>query len=288
MLWPKYLLFQPGWVMGKRIVVAIFLAFMASSCDRKASGQTVAIVNNEEITAAELNAELASANISANAATKDARNAALQRLINRRLLEQQARSDGLDKSPEFLNQQRRMTEELLINMLVSRQLNTAQLPTPAQISQYETSHPNIFSKREIWTLQQLIFPLPKDPALKTKLSAANTLDEVAQALTAAGLQYTKATRQVDSAIFPPNAFVQIAGLKEGEPFLAPGPDKEVASVIVARQPAPLPEDKARQIALNGLRRDQVSKFVGDRVKSLQGSAKIQYQPGFGPPAKPAS
>ena len=271
--------------MGQRIVLAIVLAFIVSSCERKAEGQTVAVVNNEEITAADLNAELASQNISGAAATKEARNEALQRLIYRRLLEQQARSDGLDKSPEFLNQQRRMTENLLINMLVSRQVNTAQVPTPAQISQYEASHPGMFAKREIWTLQQIIYPLPKDPALKAKISAANTLDEVAQALTAAGVQFTRASRQIDSAVIPPDNYAQIVALKPGEPFIANGPDKAAASAISARQPAPLPEDKARQVALNGIRREQVNKFISDRVKSLQSKAKIQYQPGFGPPAK---
>jgi EpsD family peptidyl-prolyl cis-trans isomerase len=274
--------------MGQRIVLAIVLAFVLSSCQRKAEGQTVAIVNNEEITAADLNAELASENLPASSATKEARAAALQLLVNRRLLEQQARSEGLDKSPQFLNQQRRMTEELLINMLVSRQVNTSQVPTPDQINQFESSHPGVFSKREIWTLQQVIFPLPKSAALKAKLTAANTLDEVTQALTAAGVQFTRATKQVDSAMFPPAIYAQVAALKQGEPFIADGPDKAVASVISARQAAPLPEDKARQIALEGIRRDQVSKFIDDRVKSLKASAKIEYQPGFGPPAKSAS
>jgi EpsD family peptidyl-prolyl cis-trans isomerase len=271
--------------MGQRIVLAIVLAVAISSCQRKPEGQTVAVVNNDEITAADLNAELASQNLSATGATKEARNEALQRLINRRLLEQQARSDGLDKSPEFLNQQRRQTENLLINMFVSKHVNTAQVPTAADISQFEASHPQMFGKREIWTLQQIIYPLQKNAALNAKITAANTLDEVAQALTAAGVQFTRASRQVDTAMFPLNIYSQIAALKPGEPFNATGPDKAVSSVISARQAAPLPEDKARQLALNGIRREQVDKFVNDRVKSLQSSAKIQYQPGFGPPAK---
>lgn len=273
--------------MGQRILLAIVLAFVVSSCERKAEGQTVAVVNNEEITAADLNAELASENLPASSATKEARAAALQLLVNRRLLEQQAHSEGLDKSPEFLNRQRRMNEELLINMLVSRQVNTAQVPTPDQISQYEASHPGIFAKREIWTLQQIVYPLPKSDALKAKLGAAMTLDEVSQILSGAGIQFTKGTKQVDTAMFPPNIYTQVNGLKPGEPFIANGPDKAVASVISARQAAVLPDDKARQVALEGIRRDQVSKFIDDRVKSLKASAKIQYQPGFGPPAKSA-
>jgi EpsD family peptidyl-prolyl cis-trans isomerase len=274
--------------MSQRIVLAMVIALIASSCDRKPGGQTVAVVNNDEITAADLNAELASENVAPGTATKDARNQALQRIIDRRLLEQQARKDGLDKTPDFLNQERRLTENLLIQMLVQKQVNTAQVPTPAQISQFEAAHPGAFANREIWTLNQIIYPLPKDPGLKAKLNATETLDQVAQVLTAAGVQFTRATRQIDSALIPANNYTQIMGLKPGEPFIADGTDKSVASVITARQPAPLPEDKARQLALNGLRREQVDKFVSDRVKGLTANAKIQYQPGFGPPPKSAT
>ena len=34
-----------------------------------------------------------------------------------------------------------------------------------------------------------------------------------------------------------------------------------------------------------MRKDQVTKIVQDRVKELRAKAKIQYQPGFEPPAK---
>lgn len=276
--------FSTGHIMHKRIVAAAFIALAVASCQKKASGQTVAVVNNEEITASELNAELASAKVPASAATAEIRNEALQRLINRRLLDQQAKSDGLDKSPEFVSQERNLTENLLINMLISKQVNTSQVPTAAQISQYEADHPGVFAKREIWTLDQLVYPYRKDAVLDAKINSATSLDQIAQALTAEGIQFTRGTRQIDSALFPPNIYAKIMTLKAGEPFVANSPDKAVASVITARQAAPLPEDKARTIALNGMRREQIDKFINDRVKSLQSTAKIQYQPGFGPPA----
>ena len=39
--------------MGQRIVLAIVLAVIVSACEKKPGGQTVAVVNNEEITAAD-------------------------------------------------------------------------------------------------------------------------------------------------------------------------------------------------------------------------------------------
>lgn len=269
--------------MHQRIVLAIGFAFLASACQKKAEGQTIAVVNNEEITASDLNAELTSENTPRTGTTQEMRAQALQKLVDRRLIAQEAKSEGLDRSPEFLNQQRRATEDLLINMLVSRKVNTAQVPSPDQISQYEASRPEIFSNRETWTLQQIVYPLTKDQALVSKLNAAKSLDEVAQALTAAGIQFTRETKKVDTAIFPHPIYAQIAALKPGEPFIAPGPGKAVANVIAAREPNPLTPDQARQVALNAMKRDQLQKFLEERLKNLKATAKIQYQPGFAPP-----
>jgi peptidyl-prolyl cis-trans isomerase C len=269
--------------MGQRIVLAIVLAVIVSSCEKKATGQAVAVVNNEEITASELNGELASEHLPVTDTPRDSRAQALQRLIDRHLIAQQARAQGIDKSPEFLNQLRRTTDDLLINMLIARQAGSAHLPSPDEISRYEASRPEMFANREIWTLQQIIYPLPKNSALSAKLAAAKTLDEVAQILTSSGVQFTRGSKQIDSAIFPHAIYAQLAGLKEGEPFIAPGPDKAIASVITARQPAPIAGDQARKVALQVMRREQIAQMVQQRVKSLKATAKIEYQTGFAPP-----
>jgi EpsD family peptidyl-prolyl cis-trans isomerase len=182
-----------------------------------------------------------------------------------------------------LNQQRRANEELLIKMLIGRQVNTSQVPTAEEISQFENEHPGMFAKRETWTLQQLIFPLQKDAALAAKLKAADTLEAVTQALTAAGVQFTTGTKKLDTAILPANIYTQLSNLKAGEPFIVPGADREVASVITAREANPLPADQARVVALNGMKSQQIQKVVEDRVKSLKAKAKISYQPGYAPP-----
>ncbi len=271
--------------MRQRIIFALIIALAATSCQKKASGQTVAVVNNEEITAAELNSELTSDSNLAGVDTKQARQAALQKLVDRTLLVQQAKSDGLDKSPEYVNQLRRTTDDLLINMLVSRRLNSTQVPSPDEISRFEASRPEMFAGREIWTLTQIIYPLPKNPAINAKLAAAKTLDDVAQVLTSNGIQFTRDTKKFDTAIFPHEIYAQIARLPAGEPFIAPGPEKAVANVISAREPNPTPADQARALALNAMRRDQVNKVLGDRLKGVRASAKIEYQPGFAPNAK---
>jgi EpsD family peptidyl-prolyl cis-trans isomerase len=269
--------------MRKRIVFTLVVALAATACQKKPTGQSVAVVNGEEITASELNDALTNDNTLAGLDPKQARTAELQKLVDRKLIIQQAKENGLDKSPEFINQQRRGTEDLLINLLISRQANSQQLPSAAEIAKFEADRPGMFANREKWTLDQLNYSLPKDPSVTAKIAAAKSLDEVAQALTAAGIQYTKSTKQFDSAMLPPAIYAQLGKLQPGEPFVAPGPDRAVASVITAREPAPFTPDQARQVALAQIKRDQINKLLGQRIKDLKAKAKIEYQPGFAPP-----
>lgn len=271
--------------MQQRIIITALCALAVAGCQKQASGQTVAVVNSQEITASELNAALTSDPAIQGASANQARQLELQKLIDRTLLVQQAKSDGLDKSPEYLNRLRAATDDLLINMLVSRKVNTSQIPSASEISGYETSHPQMFANREIWTLSQIIYPLPKSQAIIAKLAATKSLDEFAQVLTSNGIQFSRNTKKVDTAVFPNDLYAQVVHIPAGMPFIATGPSNAVANVTIARTPNPTPADQAQGLAVNAMRNEQVGKVIQDRVKTLRSSAKIQYQPGFAPPAK---
>ena len=273
--------------MRSKIVLAVCLALMASACNKKAEGQTVAVVNGEEITAAELNAELANAKLPEGVDKTQARARILQTMVDRRLLSQQAKKDGLDKSPEFLNRQRKMTEELLINMFASRQIDTTQLPSNSEIEKFEASHPWIFDKREIWGLDQVRFAMPADSAVRKKLTDSKSLDDVTAALTAANITFNRQKNRLDTAVIPQNIYGQLSTVGS-EPFIIPVGNQAVASVIVSREPAALTGDKARPVAVSAMRREQTGNLVQNRLKAAREAAKIEYKEGFAPPAsKPA-
>ena len=269
--------------MRSRIILALSLAIVVSGCDKKAEGQTVAIVNGEEITAAELNAELDNAKIPPGLEKDQARNRVLQQMIDRRLLAQQAKKDGLDKSPEFLNRQRRMNEDLLINMFASRQIDTTKLPSDPEIQRYEASRPEMFANREQWSLDQLRFTMPTDEKVKAKLEAAKSLDEVAKALGEAGISFNRQKNRLDTAVIPHDLYGRLLTVSPGEPFIIPVGNLAIASVVTSREPAAITGDQARPVA--AMRRAQAAKLMQDRLKSLRQTAKIDYKSGFAPQAK---
>ena len=64
--------------MRQRIIFALVVALAAAGCQKKATGQSVAVVNGEEITSGELNDAMSNDQTLAGASTKDARVAELQ------------------------------------------------------------------------------------------------------------------------------------------------------------------------------------------------------------------
>lgn len=261
------------------------MALALSACNKKAEGQTVAIVNGEEITAAELNAELASTNTPAGADKNATRSRVLQAMIDRRLLAQQAEKDGIDKTPEFLNRQRKLNEDLLISMLAARQIDTAQLPSDQEIQKFEASRPQMFANREQWNLEQLRFQMPTDPAVKEKLKESKTLDDVAKALTDAGITFVRQKNRLDTGIIPQNLYGQLATAAGKEPFIIPVGNLAVASVVASREPAPITGEQAKPIAVAAMRREQAAKLMQNRLKTVRQSAKIEYKEGFAPTTK---
>lgn len=274
-----------GLSVRSTILFGIGLALAVSACDKKAEGQTVAIVNGEEITAAELNAELAGAGNQAGSDKDATRSRILQAMIDRRLLAQQARADGVDKSPEFLNRQRKMTEDLLISMLAARQIDTAQLPSDQEIQRFEASRPQMFANREHWNLDQLRFQMPTDPAVKAKLAEAKTLEAVAQVLTEAGVNFVRQKNRLDTALIPQNLYGQLATAAGNEPFIIPVGNLAVASMVVSREPAPVTGEQAKPMAVAAMRREQAATLMQNRLKTVRQTAKIEYKEGFAPPSK---
>jgi peptidyl-prolyl cis-trans isomerase C len=274
-----------GLRVRSKLVLAVGLALLASACNKKAEGQTVAVVNGEEITAAELNAELGSAKIPEGADKNQVRARLLQTMIDRRLLAQQAKTDGLDKTPEYLNRQRNMTEDVHISMLAARQIDTAQLPANSEIERFQTSHPWMFAQREQWNLEQLRFALPANAAVKAKLDQAKSLEELSKALTDSGITFNRQKNRLDTAVIPQSIYGQLATLRAGEPFIIPVGGQAVASVIVSREPTPLIGEQAKPIAVAAMRREQAAKLMQNRLSALRQTAKIEYKEGYAPPKK---
>ncbi|VXC85219.1 SurA N-terminal domain-containing protein [Sphingomonas sp. 8AM] len=260
------------------------LSLVTAACDRKPTGQSVAVVNGEEISAGELNGELQMANVPPSADQKLARQQLLQGLIDRRLLAQAARKNGVDKSPEFLSRQRRLTDELLIAMNAERQAGSQKLPDQAAVDAFIAQNPYQFGQRQILALQQIAIDAPSDPKALAPLADAHSLDAVAAVLTRLKIPFTRTSGRLDTASVPPEALQRIFALPATEPFVLPANGKLYANIIAGREPVQMSQDDMRKAAMAALRQQGTRNGLASDVKQLRSTAKIEYQPGYAPVA----
>lgn len=264
----------------------IAISWMITGCEKKPTGQVVAVVNGEEITLQELNSELAELKVPENADKKTARRAVLQQIVNRRLLAQQAKEDGVDRDPNYVSAERRMKEQLLVSMYAKKAMDTVSVPDTAAVNKFMAQNPTLFGGRTLYKLDQIQFDMPADPTSLKQLESAHTMDAVADTLTKMGVKFTRGSGSFDSGRIPPQMLKQILALKPGEPFVVPAgePGKGLVNVITGSSPIAIPADQARAMAAQAYRNQALGKLGEQRLSEAKGKAKIEYQPGYEPPA----
>ncbi|MGX7953594.1 hypothetical protein ACWPM1_13660 [Tsuneonella sp. HG249] len=271
---------------GLLLAGAAILAGLAA-CDRAPEGQVVAVVNGEEITTDELNGELPP---QANSAEGDkaTRNAALDRVVERLLLAEAAREQGVDSSPEYILREKKLRETLLVQMLNEKLAREIKDPSAQDIDKMIAGNPQAFSGRTVYALDQLVFQAPKRPGIIEALEPTKTMDEVAAVLNRAGIKFQRGSTTVDSVTLTPQMFAQFQRIGTSEPMImAAGPSVTVAK-IVAERAVPITGNAARPLAGTGYRREETQKRLRELLKSARGEAEITYQSGYGAPSAGAS
>lgn len=272
------------------VVSAAVAALSLASCHGGKSkeldkGQVVATVDGDEITIFELNAELQGVQVPAGADRKALEQAALQRVIERKILAKIARDRGLDKNPAFLLQERRAGELILAGMLRDQLASRVAQPTDTDIQQFIAAHPELFAQRKTFSVDQVIFPAPANPAKLREFGPLKTLDQVVQKLTADGTKFQRGSGKIDTLAMPPEAAKKIAALPAGEVFILPSREGVAANVVTQVNVEPLTGDQARTTAINAIRAERFAKAADSQLGEIVKKAKadVKYQAGYAPP-----
>ncbi len=274
--------------MYRTTSIAIVLASLTlAGCGKEATGQVAAVVNGEEITLQEINAELGNTPIPEGVDKKVVQQAALQKIVERRLLAQAAREDGLDKTPDYLLRERQLRDALLVQLMGQRAERALKVPDQQEIDKFIGDNPLMFAERKILTIDRIQFALPAKVDQLKALENDHSMDAVAARLQQMGIQFRRDTPQVDAASLGQQRMAQIRALPAGEPFVVPENGVVTVGVIVSERPEPVSASDARPLAVQALRKQKLTETVQQRLKQGRAAAKIDYQEGFAPAADKA-
>jgi EpsD family peptidyl-prolyl cis-trans isomerase len=275
------------------VVLAVGTSLTLSGCDKikgliggKPSGQVIATVNGQEITALELRAEMGNFASRDPKIMKQAQQQALQQIIMRDLLVQKAKEQKLDKSTDYTLQVRRGEENLLAQLYERKLASTVTAPTRQEAVAYVDAHPDQFAGRRILTLDQVIAPPSKiDPQ---RFAPLKTLEEVKALFESQGVPFQENSAELDTLSANPNVVQQITKLPPGEVFVIPQRGVFVFNRISGTRSVPFKGDLATNYALNALRQQRAQTSVGTQLQAMRkaADAKIVYSAGYKPPTPP--
>lgn len=289
------------------LALASVAALTLTACgDSKSTpeGQVVATVAGKDVTIHELNAEISQIPGRNGAPRKLVEQVALQRLIERKMLVEEAKKRALDKNPQFLLIRQRADESLLVQALQAEVQGKVPATTREAAQKFVAENPQIFADRRIFSLDQIAFLRP-DNLDQLPLKQANTMTDVERVLTDANIDYRRAPQQLDSVALAPQLTDQIVKLMNRptpDPFLyidqPPGAPAPVVfiNMVTGSKTQPFTGERAIAFAQQVLQRQEVQKRLAETLKKWQEEykTKIQYAKGFDPAevakaaAKPAA
>lgn len=280
--------------MIKSRLIAFTLPLLLVACgdkDKEApTGQVVAKVAGQDVTVGELNAELADARVPASVPREEVERAAVQGIVERKLLAHEARERGLDKNPSYLLQQRRAEELLLVSLLRDQIASTVAKPSRADAEKFIAAHPTMFAQRKLLSLDQIQFARPAESSLFEALKPAKTLDDVERILSDRGVEYRRMPGALDTVSADPGLVEHILKLPEGEIFVVPQNNLILANRITAIKAQPLGGEEAINIATSMVRTQRLNEKLQAELKTIQAKGKdlVTYQERYKPkpPAAP--
>ncbi len=270
-----------------RLALLIIGLLGLQACGAEPAGQVIAVVNGEEITQVELNAEITALSVPPTGDKEEIRRQILQQLVDRRLMAQVAKEEGFDRDPEFINLERKMREELLVRMYGQKVAETVGIPDPAAVKRFLAENPGKFSQRVTYDVDQVVFDFPSDQKVLKALEADKSLAEVERTLARFKVRYSRGTNKLDSASVPVAALKQIQSLPSGEPFVIPTQGRITVSVITGSRPVPTTEQDAAPLAAQEIRAENLTKVLQTRLDDAKSKADVTYQDGFAPKDAPS-
>jgi EpsD family peptidyl-prolyl cis-trans isomerase len=249
-------------------------------------GQVIASVNGEDITVYELSAELQDVSLPSGEARKRIEQAALQKIIDRKILADIARERKLDKTPQYLLQSRRADDLLLAGLLQSDAANKTPEPSSEDVEKFIADHPEMFGQRKLIILDQIQFPIPSDRKELLKYQPLKTLDEIEQKLTENNIDYRRAPTSIDTVQLPAQMTKSILALPPEEVFVVPGNGGLTANRITAVKSVPFIGRDALRAGREMLRKQRIDEKARTDLEPLikEAKARISYQSGYAPPA----
>jgi EpsD family peptidyl-prolyl cis-trans isomerase len=257
---------------------------------KKPSTQIVAKVDSEEISVHQLNSVLSKSSGLTRENVGQAKWEVLGKLIEQQLAVNKALERRLDRKPEVLMAIENARREILARAYLQELAAAQTKPTTEEIRTYYDAHPELFSARRIYRLQELTLQKNDElmPALRDKVASSKSMEDIAAWLKSRNIPFkagggVRAAEQLPMEVLP-----KVHAMKDGQISLIASTEGAVVIRVAGSESQPVDEAKSAPRIQAFLSNQRSSEAIQREMKALKEKAKIEYLGEFagGVPPKP--
>ncbi len=270
---------------SKIYLPVLFGAMVAiTGCDKKqntssqANAKVIAQVNGTKLTEDQVQTALQRIpNLDKNR-TKEASLQIARSLVEQELLAQKAEQEKLPDDPKVKDMLEAARKQVLAQAYMEKKLGPPALPTPGEITAYYNQHPELFSQRKLYRLQEVAIKAPasEHEAIRAQLAAAKSLNDFAAWLKTKNYPIN-ATQEIKAAEqLPAPLLAKFQSMPDGQATIIAAPDGLIILMLAGSQLQPVTEEQAKpaiERVVQAQKRQQAAKQELDKLKA---AAKIEY------------
>jgi EpsD family peptidyl-prolyl cis-trans isomerase len=285
---------QPRHTPLRRVLLCTFFGLSLlglSACGRKdapkPSTQVAAQVGGEEISLHQINTALAQAN--SRGATPEQlqvqSRTALEGLIDQQVAVAQALETKLDRDPEVISQLDAARRAVLANAYVKQFVSSLPAPDAQEGPKYYADHPELFSERRIYSVQEVV--VPRSPEVLEQLNsmaAANrSVDEVAAWLKTRSISFKPINASRAAEQIPMDLLPRMHALKDGQKLVFTAPTAVTYLQLVASRTEPVTLALVMPRITQYLGTQRTVEATTAHIKALRAKTNVVYLGEFATP-----
>jgi EpsD family peptidyl-prolyl cis-trans isomerase len=271
----------------KRLLLTLLLGAMVAvtGCggeERKFANQVAAKVGSEEITVRMLDTVLSAKQGVLEGNADSLRRQVLDELIDQQLANEQAVKQKLDRSPEVVLAIELARRGVIAQAYWDQVVRLLPEPTDAEARKYYIEHPELFSNRRIYKLEETMITSADVPVAKLREMAAarRSAEDFRAFLTKQNARFVISTKTLAAEEISHDVLASLHVLKDGEVAVVEVPRSVQVLRVVSSQGEPVDQRAALPDIRAFLASQRTTEALNRDLSQLRGAAKIEYKGEF--------
>lgn len=263
-------------------VIGVLPWLFLSGCGK--TEQTVkltpgALVNGQIVAAEQVNAELTKLGQVPPDKSQELANRIMKNLVDQELLAQQAVQSKLDQEPEIQAKIAVARRQILAEAQIAVLTKSDKAPTDAEIKAYFDQHPELFSQRRLYKLQELIVESQPEKMAEVDALAqeAKTPRELAMALQAKGIPVGAREAVKPAEDLPAEWLAKLTQMKVGQSLTQTQGGKMSIVVLAGAENRPVTLAQASPMIARYLANAGKRDRIQAEIDKLRAQAKIEFR-----------